>query len=96
MVIWGEPFLHAHATSMPWPADAPGSARMAKLAAELRRNLLHMDDELLVVNKPPGLPVQSGTNLPVSLDRVLEAHFTSSDGHKPRWGTLHARNPIKQ
>lgn len=59
-------------------------ARLAAVAKQLRGCILHQDAELLVVNKPAGLPVQGGQNLAVSLDRVLATHFLSPEGHKPR------------
>ncbi|KAK9814018.1 hypothetical protein WJX73_009278 [Symbiochloris irregularis] len=58
--------------------------RMAAVAKQLRKCILHEDEELLVLNKPAGLPVQGGQNLPVSIDRVLATGFLSSASHKPR------------
>ena len=37
----------------------------------LRDNVLHKDRDMLIVNKPAGLPVQGGDGIRVSVDSVL-------------------------
>lgn len=54
------------------------------LAAKMRACMLYMDDEVIVLNKAAGMPVQSGTDLPLAVDQVLAAHFVSPEGHQPR------------
>ncbi|CAL8472088.1 g11630 [Coccomyxa elongata] len=52
----------------------------AKLAEHMQRRVLHMDAELLVLDKPAGLPVQGGDRIHVSLDSLLpHLRFDSSD-----------------
>ena len=45
--------------------------RVTALAGELRSRVLHRDEELLVLDKPPGLAVQGGRTIDVSLDAAL-------------------------
>ena len=45
--------------------------QVAALAGELRGRVLLRDEELLVLDKPPGLAVQGGHNIDVSLDAAL-------------------------
>ncbi|SLN40514.1 RluA family pseudouridine synthase [Oceanibacterium hippocampi] len=42
-------------------------------AAMLRDAILHFDDRVIVLNKPPGLPVQGGSGLDRHLDGMLDA-----------------------
>lgn len=67
-------------TSAAAPAAPPGSTptvsrRQEQALAEcgelLRRRVLHCDAELLVVNKPAGLPVQGGPGTNVSMDKAM-------------------------
>lgn len=51
-------------------------------AASLRRQVLHCDDEVLVINKPPGLAVQGGSGLHQHLDAMLDA--LRFGGERPR------------
>ncbi|MBM3597847.1 MAG: RluA family pseudouridine synthase [Alphaproteobacteria bacterium] len=44
-----------------------------KIAAELRSLVLYKDDELIAINKPPGLAVQGGTGTERHLDLWLDA-----------------------
>jgi 23S rRNA pseudouridine955/2504/2580 synthase len=41
--------------------------------AMLERAVLHIDDDLIVIDKPPGLAVQGGTNTERHLDAMLDA-----------------------
>ncbi len=49
----------------------------------LSRMLLHEDDKVIVLNKPPGIAVQGGSGLNRHIDQMLEA-WTSKKGEKPR------------
>ena len=50
---------------------------------ELRRDLLHEDDAVLVFNKPAGLAVQGGSGLTKHVDALLE-DWRDRKGQKPR------------
>lgn len=57
--------------------------RGKKLAETLKDLILHMDDNIIVLNKPYGLAVQGGSKIAVSLDDALE--FMVPEGcEKPR------------
>jgi len=49
----------------------------------LSRMVLHEDDKVIVLNKPPGLAVQGGSGVARHIDQMLEA-WTSPKGEKPR------------
>ena len=49
----------------------------------LSRMLLHEDDKVIVLNKPPGIAVQGGSGINRHIDQMLEA-WTSPKGEKPR------------
>ncbi len=52
-------------------------------AAEIRRLVIHKDDEVIVLNKPPGLAVQGGTGTERHVDGMLDAlRFGSAE--RPR------------
>ena len=61
--------------------EAPASAATPRrkpdvdpqAAQMLREAILYMDDDLIVLNKPPGLAVQGGTNTERHLDAMLDA-----------------------
>jgi 23S rRNA pseudouridine955/2504/2580 synthase len=54
-----------------------------KLIQELEDSLLFKDDDVLVLNKPPGLAVQGGTGTEIHIDALLDAlRFGSHD--RPR------------
>ncbi|EIE23564.1 pseudouridine synthase [Coccomyxa subellipsoidea C-169] len=55
----------------------------AKLAEHVQRRVLHSDAELLVLNKPAGLPVQGGDGIHVSLDSLLP-HLRLGSTETPR------------
>ncbi len=56
------------------PAARPGPKALSKAErAFLASITLYEDDDLLVLNKPPGLAVQGGTKTTQHLDRLLEA-----------------------
>lgn len=61
----------------PLPAAAAASTPAPKLLSKAERNFLasitlYEDDDLLVLNKPPGIAVQGGTKTIHHLDRLLE------------------------
>lgn len=55
----------------------PGPARPAKVddrdRADIQAMVLHRDDDVIVLNKPPGLAVQGGTGIKKSVDSLLDA-----------------------
>ena len=53
--------------------SAPAPALDAEAAGDLRRRVLYRDDELLVIDKPPGLAVQGGSGVSRHLDAMLDA-----------------------
>ena len=55
------------------PAAAPKPAVTASDAKALRDAVLYKDDDVIVLNKPPGLAVQGGTNMDKHLDAMLDA-----------------------
>ncbi len=59
------------------PEVDPQTARM------LRNAVIYKDDQVIVINKPPGLAVQGGTNTNVHLDGMLDALRFESD-ERPR------------
>jgi 23S rRNA pseudouridine955/2504/2580 synthase len=61
------------------PAAAPDPAAIA----EAERMVLYRDEQLLVLNKPFGLPVQGGPNIRLHLDGMLE-HLRFNSPHRPR------------
>ena len=55
------------------PAAAPRAAVSDADAKMLRDAILHMDEDVIVLNKPAGLPVQGGTGQTRHLDGMLDA-----------------------
>lgn len=53
--------------------SAPAPTLDAEAAGDLRRRVLYRDDELLVIDKPPGLAVQGGSGVSRHLDAMLDA-----------------------
>ncbi|MDE2582081.1 MAG: RluA family pseudouridine synthase [Rhodospirillales bacterium] len=67
----------------PQPAAAePRRPPDPKLAEALQRAVLYRDDQVLVLNKPPGLPVQGGPGITVHLDAAMDALRFGAD--RPR------------
>ncbi len=58
---------------LPAPPDPVRKDPDAVLAAELAERVLYMDNDVLALDKPPGLPVQGGTGLPRHVDGALGA-----------------------
>src|SRR5258705_5076274 len=67
-------------------APAPQGPRQASPGDEamLRDTVLHRDDAVIVLNKPPGLPVQGGSGTERHLDVLLDALRFGSGGGPPR------------
>jgi 23S rRNA pseudouridine955/2504/2580 synthase len=63
----------------PLPAAEPGAAAVpppaptAEDAAFVQSLVIHRDDRVIAINKPPGLAVQGGTGLTRHLDAMLDA-----------------------
>ena len=75
------------AVRLPPLADAPAEPEPRrppdpKLVAALQAAVLYRDDQLIVLNKPPGLPVQGGPGIAVHLDAALDALRFGAD--RPR------------
>lgn len=68
---------------MPPRTDSPANALSAGDSAFVRGLLLHEDSQILVFNKPAGLPVQGGSGITRSLEHLLAA-FAKSNGKRPR------------
>ena len=49
----------------------------------LKNSILHMDEEVIAIYKPPGIPVQGGTGSAKHIDGALDALRFGSD-QKPR------------
>jgi 23S rRNA pseudouridine955/2504/2580 synthase len=62
------------------PSGAPPDPSMLK---DLEKSVLYRDDEILVINKPPGLPVQGGPGITRHLDGMLDVLRFGSE-HRPR------------
>ena len=45
---------------------------------EIDEMIIYQDDELLILNKPPGIAVQGGTKIKKSIDTLLKSSFKSS------------------
>lgn len=71
----------------PAPRSETGTARLddkgAALVDALRAAVLHRDDDVLVLNKPPGLAVQGGSGLSHHLDGLLP-HLRFGAAEVPR------------
>ncbi|KAL3696759.1 hypothetical protein R1sor_010835 [Riccia sorocarpa] len=50
----------------------------------LQSHVLHKDSQILVINKPPGLPVQGGSNVKKSLDSLMGASLRYDYSEGPR------------
>lgn len=75
------PPLDAGATAAPRPSGRPRVS--AEDAAALRARVLWQDDQAIVIDKPPGLPVQGGTKSARNLDALLDALATET-GVRPK------------
>jgi 23S rRNA pseudouridine955/2504/2580 synthase len=75
----------------PLPAAAPAATPAPKALSKADRAFLasitlYEDDDLLVLNKPPGIAVQGGTKTTHHLDRLLEG---LGEGPKSRFRLVH-------
>ena len=67
----------------PSPEPRPAAPILQEMLDELKSLVLHMDDDILAINKPAGLAVQGGTKTRHHLDAMLDGlRFGSS--HRPR------------
>lgn len=64
------------------PGGRPKPAVSAEDEAMLRSIILYQDDDIIVLNKPPGLPVQGGSGTDRHLDGMLDA--LAVKGERPR------------
>jgi 23S rRNA pseudouridine955/2504/2580 synthase len=62
------------------PSSAPADPGMLK---DLEKSVLYRDDDVIVVNKPAGLPVQGGPGITRHLDGMLDILRFGSE-HRPR------------
>jgi 23S rRNA pseudouridine955/2504/2580 synthase len=69
-------------TAHPPSSPSPPPLLDAGLVAELRGRVLHLDADLLVLDKPAGLAVQGGSRVTRHLDQMLDA--LAFDGERPR------------
>ncbi len=53
--------------------------KIKRLIRQLCKGILYQDDNLIIINKPDGLAVHSGTNVPFGLIEVLKSDFTLKD-----------------
>lgn len=71
----------------PIPAAPTKTAELVPLdpvlAREIEAMILYQDDQLIVLNKPPGLPTQGGPGISKHLDMMLAA-LRGPEGEKPR------------
>jgi 23S rRNA pseudouridine955/2504/2580 synthase len=74
------PNIAAIAAAVARPGPAPVSEQDARFVASL---VIHQDDDVLVLDKPPGLAVQGGTGQGRNLDAMLGA-LAGRDGERPR------------
>jgi 23S rRNA pseudouridine955/2504/2580 synthase len=75
----------------PLPDERPASKEPAKPVSKADRDFLasitlYEDDDLLILNKPPGIAVQGGTKTAHHIDRLLEA---MGDGPETRPRLVH-------
>jgi 23S rRNA pseudouridine955/2504/2580 synthase len=57
----------------PQPAAPPPAAIDPLVQKDLQRLVLYRDDQIIAINKPPGLPVQGGPGITHHLDALLDA-----------------------
>jgi 23S rRNA pseudouridine955/2504/2580 synthase len=62
-----------HEGEAPAPRPVEHSPVDERAAAELRARVLHRDEELIAIDKPPGLAVQGGVKTDRHLDAMLDA-----------------------
>jgi len=59
--------------------------KLEGIGEDLRARVLYRDAELVVVDKPAGLPVQGGDNISVSLDALANQHLRFGSIQAPRY-----------
>src|SRR5260370_36356859 len=65
--------LPPRVTASPPPKPREVATVSDRDAAEIRRQVIHRDDHVIVLNKPPGLAVQGGTGTERHVDGMLDA-----------------------
>ena len=75
-------------------AEAYRGGQLAGAGEELRARILYQDEELLVLNKPPGLAVQGGPGISVSLDRLAERELGQGSLELPRQDSAHCEEDL--
>lgn len=77
----GEPPAAAAAGA---PKEKPVSPKVAEIAERLRKAVIHRDQDVIILNKPPGLAVQGGSGLDdAHLDAALDGLRFSAE-ERPR------------
>ena len=74
------PPMSAKRTQKPWVKPEPKVS--AADTEMIQAMILHQDDDIIVLNKPPGLPVQGGTGTDRHLDGMLDA--LAQGGERPK------------
>jgi len=49
----------------------------------IEKSVIYQDKNIVAINKPPGLPVQGGTGVKLSVDDMLD-HFKEGEGQRPK------------
>jgi 23S rRNA pseudouridine955/2504/2580 synthase len=75
------PLESADAAQRPRPSD--GSAVREADVASLKRAILYMDDDVIALNKSPGLAVQGGSKVSVHVDAMLDG-LRFGNAERPR------------
>lgn len=66
-------------------ADAPSDEASSEFADKLQSWIVHEDQRLLVLNKPPGLAVHGGSGVHLGLIEMCRLHFP----HAKNWELVH-------
>lgn len=71
------------AAEHPVPSRQTDTRPSAQIIAELRRRIVHLDDDIMVIDKPTGLAVQGGTGQSEHVDGLLR-YLLPDDFEAPR------------
>ncbi|WP_323991346.1 MULTISPECIES: RluA family pseudouridine synthase [Nguyenibacter] len=66
------------------PAPPPRPQLDARLIREIRGMVIYSDDQVIVLNKPAGLPVQGGPGITHHVDAMLDGLKAQEDDPRPR------------
>lgn len=84
MSAGGQPQGEQAPGSEPEAGEPRQSSRLdAGEVRDLQRRVIYQDEHVLVLNKPPGLPVQGGPGITRHLDGMLD-HLRFDAAHRPR------------